>query len=423
MTTASEDLTIVDKRLFKAIGLHQILNPTPGANRYYRIAYMASMIMSFVVQIIQSVGLYFAVNDLQKFAFTTTMISNALLCLSKGFVLVTNADRLRDGLEAARYEFTSCGFRDQRAAHQARTALSTVLRTFVVLSYVTCFIWMLTPLSLMDDYLSVTNADGTVSRYRITIFNIWLPVPVTVYNAPTVWAFIYGVEMVVCFVNVFSWLLFDSYVMTMRFTFNAQFRILSDSFAAIGHRDHSPPPTHTAGSCLAVNHYNNKSHCYNIELINHIQFNQKLIKKYDDFFEVIKPAVLLQIISGSYSVITLIFLTSLTYLMGFPIISGPVLKAFFGFLSVTIQLFLYCYVFNYIETEKSAVNFGLYSSNWTTLDLKFKKTLLLAMTMNSAHRRVMKVSPTSIINLEMFANVMNMSYSIVSVLLNSRTGK
>ncbi|XP_026811158.1 LOW QUALITY PROTEIN: uncharacterized protein LOC113552482 [Rhopalosiphum maidis] len=423
MTTASEDLTIVDNRLFKAICLHQILNPNNGGNRYYRIAFLASMILLLVVQIIQLVGLYFAVNDLPRIAFTTTMVSNALLCLSKGFVLVTNADRLRDGLEAARYEFTSCGFRDQRAAHQARTALSTVLRTFVVLSYVTCFIWMLTPLSLMDDYLSVTNADGTVSRYRITIFNIWLPVPVTVYNAPTVWAFIYGVEMVVCFVNVFSWLLFDSYVITMCFTFSAQFRALSASFATIGHRRPLRLPLLHGTSTRIIKTDDDNILNYHDELINRIQDNQKIIKKYDDFFEVIKPAILLQIISGSYSVITLIFLTSLTYLMGFPIISGPVLKAFFGFLSVTIQLFLYCYVFNYIETEKSAVNFGLYSSNWTTLDLKFKKTLLLAMTMNSAHRRVMKVSPTSIINLEMFANVMNMSYSIVSVLLNSRTGK
>ncbi|XP_025200891.1 odorant receptor 33b-like [Melanaphis sacchari] len=167
---------------------------------------------------------------------------------------------------------------------------------------------------------------------------------------------------------------------------------------------------------------NYKLHCYN-ELINHIRDNQKIMKKYDEFFDVMGFGILFQIISGSYTVITLIFLTSLTYLMGFSLLSEPVLKAFFGFLSITFQLFLYCYVFNHLETGKSSVNFGLYSSNWTAMDLKFKKILLMAMSMNSAHRRAMKVSQKSIVNLEMFANIMNMSYSIVSVLLNSRTTK
>jgi len=43
------------------------------------------------------------------------------------------------------------------------------------------------------------------------------------------------------------------------------------------------------------------------------------------------------------------------------------------------------------------------------MDLKFKKTLLLAMTMNSAHKRVMKVSPNSIVNLEMFSRVIKLN--------------
>lgn len=39
------------------------------------------------------------------------------------------------------------------------------------------------------------------------------------------------------------------------------------------------------------------------------------------------------------------------------------------------------------------------------MDLKFKKTMLLAMSINSAHTRVMKVAPSYIINLEMFSRV------------------
>lgn len=254
---ASEDLTIVDNRLFKAICLHQILDPTKGGNRYYSLAFMVVMWVSLSVQIIQLVGLYFAVNDLQRFAFTTTVIFNALLCLSKGYVLVTKADRLRACLEVARYEFTSCGARNQLVVRQSRAVLSTVLRTFAVLSWVTCFIWALTPLFAMDEYLQMTNADGTVSHYRVTIYNVWLPVPTTVYNDTTVWSLVYAVEVIACFVNVFSWLLFDSYVVTMCFTFNAQFRTVSASCTTIGHCGDSfrSPSPHASEGSYPVNSY------------------------------------------------------------------------------------------------------------------------------------------------------------------------
>lgn len=46
------------------------------------------------------------------------------------------------------------------------------------------------------------------------------------------------------------------------------------------------------------------------------------------------------------------------------------------------------------------------------MDLKFKKTMLLAMYMNSAHKRVLKVTPNLIINLEMFTKVIVYNFCI-----------
>lgn len=245
----SENLTIVDNKLFKAICLHQILDPTDGGNRYCRLVLMAFMSVSLGVQIVQLVGLYFAVSDLQRFAFTTTMVSYGFLCMTKGYILLMNADRLRDSLEVARYEFTSCSTRDQRMVRRSRAVLSTVLRTFAVFSWFTCIIWVLTPLFVMDDYLQVTNADDTVSNYRVTIFNMWLPVPVYMYNSTPIWSLVYMVEVVACLFTSFSWLLFDSYVVTMCVTFNAQFRSVSASCATIGHRHCFPSLSpHITGS-------------------------------------------------------------------------------------------------------------------------------------------------------------------------------
>ncbi|XP_015367764.1 PREDICTED: odorant receptor 22c-like [Diuraphis noxia] len=154
------------------------------------------------------------------------------------------------------------------------------------------------------------------------------------------------------------------------------------------------------------------------DLITHIKDNQKIVEKYEIFFDVVRSTVLLQITDGSYSVITLIFLISIAYLNGDSIVSPTILKFVCGLASLLIELYIFCYGFNHIEDGRSTVNFGLYSCDWTNKDLKFKKTVLLAMSMNSAHKKVMKLSPNSIVNLEMFSRVMNMSYTIVSTLLS-----
>lgn len=58
-------------------------------------------------------------------------------------------------------------------------------------------------------------------------------------------------------------------------------------------------------------------------------------------------------------------------------------------------------------TQRSSVNFGIYSCDWTRMNLKFKKLVLLAMQMNDTNQLVLKCSPKKIINLQLFANVNN----------------
>jgi len=49
----------------------------------------------------------------------------------------------------------------------------------------------------------------------------------------------------------------------------------------------------------------------------------------------------------------------------------------------------------------------MYSCDWASMDLKFKKLLLLSMRMNDADKLMIKVTPTKIINLEFFVKVDN----------------
>jgi len=47
----------------------------------------------------------------------------------------------------------------------------------------------------------------------------------------------------------------------------------------------------------------------------------------------------------------------------------------------------------------------MYCSNWTMMDLKYKKLLLLSMRMNDALNVMIKVTPKKMINLNFFINV------------------
>lgn len=105
-----------------------------------------------------------------------------------------------------------------------------------------------------------------------------------------------------------------------------------------------------------------------------------------------------------------------------PILS--IFKISSGVLYHCFQLFLYCnlfddiqikvnvifmilrlYIIQIIFEQKESVNFGIYSCNWTMMDINFKKLLLLVMQMNDGNRSTVKFSPKIIIDLKLFSNV------------------
>lgn len=246
-----DDETAMDVKLFKTIGLYQLL--CPSKTGWYRTIIRAILWLIFSVHIVQMIGLYFVLNDLERFMFMTVMILNSLMCLFKAYVMVTNADQLWSILDVARYVFTSCSSQNTSEMHRCRATVSALLRVFTVISYSSLVVWITTPW-FMEEYVSISNMDGTVSYHRTTIYNQWYPVSDAVYNSPIAWTLIYTTEVAVCCTNVFSWSLFDCYVLTTCFFLKAHFNTLSTGCEGLGH-DHqhmSSSPQRSAGSFLVI---------------------------------------------------------------------------------------------------------------------------------------------------------------------------
>lgn len=239
--------TMVDVKLFKAIGLYQLLEPVErsGFSQRFRTAYLTVLWVTTGLLIMQSVRLYLTLGNLQTFVYSAMLITVGLNCIIKGYVMVTNANRLRSVLDVALYGFTLCGCRDQVEFNRYRDFLFTRLRVYAIFNFVTLIIWLSVPF-FINEYMSFTKMDGTVGHYRQTILNFWIPVSENTYNWIPVWTLIYTIESVISSMYIFSFILFDCYLITACMALSAQFRTLSAAYETLGPSSLKSFPYHSS---------------------------------------------------------------------------------------------------------------------------------------------------------------------------------
>lgn len=229
------DETVMDMKLFKAIGLYQLLQPAAsgGLSQRTRKAILAVLWLTAGLLIMQFFRLYLTLDDLQTCVYSAMVMTIGMNCIYKGYVMVTNAERLRAVLDVTLYGFTSCGGRDPSELRRCQEILFFWLRMFVKLSCIATIAWIVMPL-LMIEYLPYAKLDGTVGYYRQTILNYWFPVSEAIYNWMPVWILIYMIETVVSLTNISYMMLFDSYLITVCMVLSAQFRTMSAAYKTLG---------------------------------------------------------------------------------------------------------------------------------------------------------------------------------------------
>ncbi|XP_022169093.1 odorant receptor 46a-like, partial [Myzus persicae] len=148
--------------------------------------------------------------------------------------------------------------------------------------------------------------------------------------------------------------------------------------------------------------------------------HQAIMEKYEDFLTRYRPVMLLQIFVSSFLAIMLwiTFIMSFSNVEIFKASAVVLTRLLFTIPSILIQLFIICSLFGNIHKQKDSIVFALYSSNWTEMDMKCKKLILLAMKLNNANYKKLKFTRTKIVNLEMFFKTVGDCYTVISVLVN-----
>lgn len=230
--------TVMDVKLFKFIGLLQVLKPAVSTGcvfdgQWHRRV-LRVIFWTMLLTIILNIGmLHKAFNDFQRFTYLIMIIFIYINTTITGYLFLAKSDRMWDVLDLTRFAFTSCGQRDSSRLADSRVKLSAILRTIVIIGLIVFLLRLSAPF-IIQERLSVVQLDGTIKKYRRCIFNIWVPLSDTMYNSLVVWPLVYAYELLLLVGSCVVWFMFVCYLMTACFALNAHFRTLAAGYEALG---------------------------------------------------------------------------------------------------------------------------------------------------------------------------------------------
>lgn len=233
--------TVVDRHLFKAIGLNKLLRlqvPSGVFVRTYWIFVLTAACLNLGVLPMQTVRMYLELHNLQTLLPAAVFVAITLNSIFKGYVMVMNADGFRALLEVTLHGFTASGRANPSVLLRCRNTLSAYLRAYVVYNFVSFIVWTVSSW-FINDQLPYVKLDGTVGSYRATVLNWWYPVSEAAFNRTPVWAVIWAIETIVCSINVYCWVLFECSVVCICMAMSAQFQTVSAACESLGRNSSS----------------------------------------------------------------------------------------------------------------------------------------------------------------------------------------
>ncbi|XP_050441407.1 uncharacterized protein LOC126846202 [Adelges cooleyi] len=146
---------------------------------------------------------------------------------------------------------------------------------------------------------------------------------------------------------------------------------------------------------------------------------QKVHLHMREFCSIVRFSALLHVGCYSGSLITIVYNIAMIFVT-YPLNYIGLLQFIVSYICAAGQLFNYLYFSDLMNEARDGLNFGLYSCNWTAMDMRFRKLLLLAMAMNNANQLKIRATPTKVIDLKLFLSVLQTSYSVANIMVNMK---
>ncbi|XP_060866633.1 uncharacterized protein LOC132942339 [Metopolophium dirhodum] len=425
MDIQNEKHHVFNIRLANLTGLYQILDPGAlkcrGRN-VYQIFVAFFMLYSLVISVV-----LFA-SFLHLWTYNTSMslldffiATNSFYVSYKMCIVIYHSNDIWDCLSITRYGFTSLINRKRnghdtldrwRARSVWYTSLLAVSYCWSMVFYVGC------PLAFGASVIPIKNYDGSIGDYRQNVLNLYFFASDETYNEYYNTFFVVEALFIIGMTIVF--IIFDTLLVTLCLATCCQMQMICAAFESVNHKSLGDSLSSVIDNTGEKYIISNEHELIYDELITIIIDHQAVIKKFELFLNIFERVMLTHIFISSISLIILWFnlITSFFNDGTFRISGDAAVKTIVLIPSFLFQIFMTCYLFDYIHNQKDSIIYALYSSNWTEMDMKSKKLILLTMQLNNANQKKLRYTRTRIVNLEMFFKTMGHCYTVVSVLIN-----
>ncbi|XP_060873805.1 uncharacterized protein LOC132947516, partial [Metopolophium dirhodum] len=405
----NENNHVYNIRLAKLSGVFQLLNTASikflGRNVYHILMTIIMLFVCAVAMVLIVSSPYYWSDDILVGVDYGWKGIAALYLSFKVWNIVYHSDDIWDCLTVTRYDFTSQSLRNRHILDHWRERSVWITNKIAIMYLMALVFFACNSLLFCDDISTVKNHDGSVGNYRQNIFNLYLIVTDETYNAHYYTFYFVELFFVVCLVMLSF--VFDFLLATLCLAVSCQLQMIKASFASVGYKSLSDPHTPIIGNKDERKNLSNEHDLIYDEIISIIKDHQAVMKKYYELLIIFKRLMLLQVFYSSISLIVIWVIFIMIFKTEDKFIASEVttVKMICAIPTISYQLIIVCYLFDNLHKQKDSIIFALYSSNWTEMNMKCKKLVLLTMKINNANQKKLKFTRTKIVNLELFYNV------------------
>ncbi|XP_050059676.1 odorant receptor 67a-like [Aphis gossypii] len=382
-----------DLTLFKTIGYYQMIDPNCkkifGFN-IYNVINMMIVVFTSIITVIGLSGFFYKPNDItyEKISFKDIQILFYLACIVVGnlkiCITIYNAKTIWKLFKVAHDSFLSNNYwkQNKHKINKCGKKFAKIFPWYLFIFLMTAFAWSIVPI-VVNNHVASKETQNDENIYMTNVVNMRYPITAKTYNK--FYKGFYVLEFIVVWYSAYGLVVFDLLTLGLLQLLATHYEIIASAYE----------------NFKMTKNENGKLNKKEIqkEFVSIILDCQTVNNQLKTIYGIARPIILIYMVGDSIGMITMPFLIVMFYTQDKSIFNSNVIAFSWTLLVVGIQLYMYCSLLQNVNERRENINFGLYSCDWTRLDIEIKKLILLAMRMNNSNNLKINVTFTKFIDL------------------------
>jgi len=236
MDSNQEKQYIFNMKLARTTCLYQILNPNSTSFFGYNIYHIVIVFFgsfTFAISMLFPIGLLYLRNDIIAIMYYMGCISNFLLSCFKMCNILYHSKDIWNCIDVTSFNYIVYKHYDKNVFKNWQTRSLRVTYLYMAIALFAFFCWIFSPCVMNKSIITIRNIDGSFSKYRMNIFNVYLIASHETYNKN--FYIFYFIEIIVSICYVYFTIVFDVLMLLICFAISYQLETISNSIKSLGH--------------------------------------------------------------------------------------------------------------------------------------------------------------------------------------------